>query len=546
MPATQEDRLYGLTTSVAVKPAVAISADYNITLFGEQTITSSTFTGERTTTTTAGMRVLVMGQANPADNGIWIASVATWARAPDFDGARDAVNGTLVFSIYGDCWQLEADDPVRIGYSELVFRSTYPFSGEANLFQRSLRVPETSISILPQIDDRKNKILAFDELGNPMAVVPESGSAADVLIQLAKPTGAGLIGDGVGTVATERLSIHGGKMQGSLELIGPAMNDNEPATLAQLKQYAGEPVGRIIQHTNRATIDAGCGPLDGQELSRALFPDIFAKIAAGYHPLVSDAEWLADTTKRTSFTLGNGSTTFRMADWNGKYPGSAGAVVFRGDGAKSTGVNGLLQMDALAFHNHGAVVTTGVQGTGGVAATIAIPIIDFVGSTSSVRAPQRATESLVTGVLGANTAVETRMLNATGVWIIKLAGNALNSGQIDALQLATQIAALTTRVNTLEAGWSWGGTLERGWRKDPHGMIEQWGTDNAVSGTPATITLPIPFPASFVTILTQVMGTFAAGAAESNTKVNKASLSTFTIYSGTTGTFTHSWRVRGY
>ncbi|HHH1593789.1 TPA: hypothetical protein ACPZUF_002429 [Yersinia enterocolitica] len=200
MPATQEDRLYGLTTSVAVKPAVAISADYNITLFGEQTITSSTFTGERTTTTTAGMRVLAMGQANPADNGIWIASVATWARAPDFDGARDAMNGTLVFSIYGDCWQLEADDPVRIGYSDLVFRSTYPFSGEANLFQRSLRVPETSISILPQIDDRKNKILAFDELGSPIAVVPESGSAADVLIQLAKPSGAGLVGSESGTV----------------------------------------------------------------------------------------------------------------------------------------------------------------------------------------------------------------------------------------------------------------------------------------------------------------------------------------------------------
>ena len=88
------------------------------------------------------MRVLVMGQNSPIDNGIWIASPATWHRAPDFDGARDAVNGTLVFSIYGDCWQLEAVDPVQIGYSALEFRSTYPFSGEANLFIRSLRVPE--------------------------------------------------------------------------------------------------------------------------------------------------------------------------------------------------------------------------------------------------------------------------------------------------------------------------------------------------------------------------------------------------------------------
>ncbi|AJJ64870.1 right-handed parallel beta-helix repeat-containing protein [Yersinia aldovae] len=185
MPATQEDRLYGLTTSVAVKPAVAISADYNITLFGEQTITSSTFTGERTVTTTTGMRVLVMGQSSPIDNGIWIASPATWHRAPDFDGARDAVNGTLVFSIYGDCWQLEAADPVQIGYSALEFRSTYPFNGGLNEFQRSLRVPETSVNILPQISGRANHLLAFNNDGQPVMVLPESGSAADVLLDLA-------------------------------------------------------------------------------------------------------------------------------------------------------------------------------------------------------------------------------------------------------------------------------------------------------------------------------------------------------------------------
>lgn len=185
MPATQEDRLYGLTTSVAVKPAVAISADYNITLFGEQTITSSTFTGERTVTTTTGMRVLAMGQSSPIDNGIWIASPATWHRAPDFDGARDAVNGTLVFSIYGDCWQLEAVNPVQIGYSALEFRSTYPFSGEANLFERSLRVPEASVGILPPISGRANHLLAFNNDGEPIAVLPESGSAADVLLDLA-------------------------------------------------------------------------------------------------------------------------------------------------------------------------------------------------------------------------------------------------------------------------------------------------------------------------------------------------------------------------
>lgn len=58
---------------------------------------------------------------------------------------------------------------------------------------RTLRTPDPIIS-LPGIEDRKNKIVAMDNSGNPIMVLPESGSAADVLIELAKPSGAGLSG----------------------------------------------------------------------------------------------------------------------------------------------------------------------------------------------------------------------------------------------------------------------------------------------------------------------------------------------------------------
>ncbi|MGH6537265.1 phage tail fiber protein, partial [Klebsiella pneumoniae] len=51
-------------------------------------------------------------------------------------------------------------------------------------FKRTLRVPESSVNILPSINERKKKILAFNDYGNPIAVLPESGSAADVLINL--------------------------------------------------------------------------------------------------------------------------------------------------------------------------------------------------------------------------------------------------------------------------------------------------------------------------------------------------------------------------
>ncbi|WP_260466967.1 hypothetical protein [Enterobacter cloacae] len=60
-------------------------------------------------------------------------------------------------------------------------------------FSRTLRVPEP-IPPLPNAATRANKMPAFDSAGNPIVVLPPSGSASDVLIELAKPSGAGLSG----------------------------------------------------------------------------------------------------------------------------------------------------------------------------------------------------------------------------------------------------------------------------------------------------------------------------------------------------------------
>lgn len=69
---------------------------------------------------------------------------------------------------------------------------------------RTLRVPEP-INQLPGVEGRRNKMPAFDDSGNAIVVVPPSGSASDVMIELALPTGAEQIGYGDVTVA-ERLS----------------------------------------------------------------------------------------------------------------------------------------------------------------------------------------------------------------------------------------------------------------------------------------------------------------------------------------------------
>ncbi|EJY0922964.1 tail spike protein [Salmonella enterica] len=70
----------------------------------------------------------------------------------------------------------------------------------------TLRTPE-AIPALPAIEQRKNKLVAMDDSGMPIMVLPESGSAADVLIELAKPTGAGLIGSLSGKSVQQELMI---------------------------------------------------------------------------------------------------------------------------------------------------------------------------------------------------------------------------------------------------------------------------------------------------------------------------------------------------
>ncbi|WP_311749909.1 hypothetical protein [Proteus penneri] len=61
---------------------------------------------------------------------------------------------------------------------------------------KTLRVKDKPINALPNTEQRANKILAFDDNGQPITVLPESGSASDVLLELAKPSGTSMIGAG--------------------------------------------------------------------------------------------------------------------------------------------------------------------------------------------------------------------------------------------------------------------------------------------------------------------------------------------------------------
>lgn len=69
-----------------------------------------------------------------------------------------------------------------------------------NLFEWTLPIPESQVTQFDTFSIPKNKLLAFNNGGQPINALPESGFASEVLNQLAGPNGAGMIGSGQTTL----------------------------------------------------------------------------------------------------------------------------------------------------------------------------------------------------------------------------------------------------------------------------------------------------------------------------------------------------------
>ncbi|HDM8089286.1 TPA: phage tail protein [Yersinia enterocolitica] len=247
----------------------------------------------------------------------------------------------------------------------------------------------------------------------------------------------------------------GGTFTGPVILAGDATDPKGAVTKQQLdaKPDGGLPLLHSYQTDTRDHIEAGEAPQDGQLLSRALFPDAWAAIQAK-RTVITDAAWLGDPLKRGQFSSGDGSTTFRVPDKNGKYSGSLGATVGRGDGVKSAGTVGLLQMDAARN------ITGSFEFSPSTGLVLDISTLGgaFVKGTTNKAAGTNAQTIGAKDLLfdaskspGFLVADENRVLSVTTCWVIKLAGAAFNEGQINALELATQITLLSTRIATLES-----------------------------------------------------------------------------------------------
>lgn len=225
-------------------------------------------------------------------------------------------------------------------------------------------------------------------------------------------------------------------------------------TFKEVSSGTGLPVGATIPWNLPAdTIPAGFVERSGQILQRAVWPGLWAKVQDAS---VSDEQWKSNSVFRGCYSSGDGSTTFRMPDDNGKYDQrGVGGVTYRGYGLNSTGIVGMHQADQVQGMKH----RTPVNGGGGNSTGLN-PM--FGGDTN--QSTQVGNVTVATGWTtytagavsdGSNgtprVGAETRMANSTVIWITMAAASASAPGEVNIPALATQVDNNAQRVTAMEA-----------------------------------------------------------------------------------------------
>ena len=270
----------------------------------------------------------------------------------------------------------------------------------------------------------------------------EASANAQLAQKWAEKMGAPVEGDGFSAKHWAEIAAKGAGlpiyMPGSVpsQNVGPIYivsqgNAEWDAATGRYRVHSDIPVGAVAWWPLRSSIPAGRIPADGQTISRATFPDLVAMVVAGAVPVVSEADWLADPLKRGSYTAGDGSSTIRVPDYNGKSAGSIGAPFMRGDGLLA---NGALKASQNKAHQHSFQSPQYLNGESG--------------GTNSFFGTLSTTTPIFTRQTAGEGGAEAHPTFVSGVWIIQAFGAIVNSGSLDAAQLASDLAALNASFQT--------------------------------------------------------------------------------------------------
>lgn len=165
-------------------------------------------------------------------------------------------------------------------------------------------------------------------------------------------------------------------------------------------------LGEVSWHPSRTRTPGGTVPGDGQRIgnARGLYPEFINRIIAGDFPTTTETSWQANPALRAAYVYDANANTLRFPDYNGVQPGSYAAPVLRGDGTFAPGV---------------------VQ-KGGVP-NVAGRIAGWSGLT------------------------EVRGNSITGVYVVRVAFVAGNSGTVDMLQLQADLELLKAQTTALNS-----------------------------------------------------------------------------------------------
>lgn len=238
---------------------------------------------------------------------------------------------------------------------------------------------------------------------------------------------------------------------------------NKPAARHNLDVFSKEEIadmlpgflGQIDWQEMRTALEPGTAPRDGQEVDQTgIFADLYAKALAGKLPTCTEAEWQADPLNRGCYVLESSPGKMRLPDDNGVQLGSLKIPVHVGDGGDSS-VNGRMGASALPnlkFQmNTRTLSTAGGNGTVYAGDGLGVEVTNRGSSLPGISPTSVGSGTVVMDLVDIDASryndiykdgvTEVRVNRMQGCWTVRFAAKATNGGSIDALALASAIAA---------------------------------------------------------------------------------------------------------